>query len=284
MLKKPITHLWQANTRWSSCVYAYASRNTIGCDLQGKERENKFPATPFISISWFLIGSVELVSGNVIAPEGALPHCLINGNQGPIVSRNLGDLLYFGISMYPDAFTAAFGVSPGEVEGRLLDAYKVLPAHATPMLDAIKNARSDEDRIAMFETFLQEGVKDFRVSLWNRALRAGSRISVQLLSSLLRVGQRQTIRVTQDTLGVKVSDLKRFARGEVAFDEAKGRLDASEQVSLADIAAQAGYADQAHFSRDCKAVTGKTPSEFIRQYQEEESNWIYRIFPSIKRD
>jgi AraC-like DNA-binding protein len=265
-------------------VYAYASRNTIGCDLQGNERENKFPATPFISISWFLVGSVELVGGNVRAGEGSLPPCLVNGNQGPIVSRNLGDLLYFGISMYPDAFTAAFGVSPVNVEGQLLDAYKVLPAYAVPMLDAIRHAASDEDRIEIFETFLLERVKNFRVSLWNRALRAGSRISVQLLSNLLRVGQRQTIRVTQDSLGVKVSDLKRFARGEVAFDEARGLLDASEPVSLADIAAVAGYADQAHLSRDCKAVTGETPSEFLRHYQGEESSWIYRMFPSIKRD
>jgi AraC-like DNA-binding protein len=265
-------------------VYAYASRNTVGCELQGKERENKFPATPFISISWFLMGAVELVSGNVRAPKGALPQCLINGNQGPIVSRNLGDLLYFGISMYPDAFTAAFGVSPGDVEDQLLNAYEVLPPHAQPMLDAIMSAPSDEDRISIFEAFLEDRVKGFRISLWNRALRAGSRISVQLMSGLLRVGQRQTIRVTQSTLGVKVSDLKRFARGEVAFNEANDRIKASEQVSLADIAAQAGYADQAHLSRDCKAVTGRTPSEFIRQYQEEESDWVYRIFPSIKHD
>jgi AraC-like DNA-binding protein len=284
VLKKPITHLWQANARWSSCVYAYASRNTIGCDLQGNERENRFPATPFISISWFLAGAVELVSGDVRAPAGTLPLCLINGNQGPIVSRNIGDLMYFGVSMYPDAFTAAFGVSPAAVEGQLLDAYKVLPAHAAPMLDAIRDAPTDHDRIALFEAFLQERVGSFRVSLWNRALRAGSRVSVQVLSKLLRVGQRQTIRITQETLGVKVADLKRFARGEVAFDEAKGQLDASEKVSLADIAAAAGYADQAHLSRDCKAVTGKTPSEFVRHYQDEESSWIYRIFPSIKRD
>ena len=212
MLKKPITHLWQANARWSSCVYAYASRNTIGCDLQGDERENRFPATPFISISWFLAGSVELISGDVRAPAGSLPKCLINGKQGPIVSRNLGDLLYFGVSIYPDAFTAAFGVSPAAVEGQLLDAYKVLPADVTPMLDAIKDAPTDEDRIAIFETFLQERVGSFRVSLWNRALRAGSRVSVQVLSKLLRVGQRQAIRITQDSLGVKVADLKRFIK------------------------------------------------------------------------
>jgi AraC-like DNA-binding protein len=284
MLKKPITRLWQARSRWSSCVYAYASRNTIACELQGKERENRFPATPFVTICWFLIGSVELVSGDVKAPEGPLPSCLINGRQGPIISRNQGDLLYFGLSMYPDAFTAAFGMSPQAVEGQLLDAYDVLPSYATELLDAVRQASCDEDRMALFESFLEVRVKDFKVSLWESVLRAGSRISVQLLSGLLRVGQRQAIRATQNTLGVKVAELKRFARGEVAFSEFNDRLKASEPVSLADIAAQAGYADQAHLSRDCKAVTGRTPSEFVREFREDEANWIYRIFPSSRRD
>jgi AraC-like DNA-binding protein len=82
---------------------------------------------------------------------------------------------------------------------------------------------------------------------------------------------------------MKVSDLRRFSRGEIAFDELNSRLNASEQVSLAEIAAEAGYSDQAHLSRDCKAVTGRTPSEFAREFQEEEPDWIYRISSSMKR-
>jgi AraC-like DNA-binding protein len=283
MLMKPKTKLWQATSRWSSSVYAYASRDTIDCDLQENERDNRFPATSFVTISWFLVGSVKLVSGDVKAAEGPLPKCLINGRQGPIVSRNQGDLLYFGLSMYPDAFAAAFGVAPQTVEGQLLDAYSVLPPHAATMLDAIRDASNDEDRITLFEDFLEANVKDFKVSLWVAALRAGSRVSVQLLSSLLRVGQRQTIRATQDRLGVKVSDLRRISRGEIAFDEFTSRLSASEQVSLAEIAAEAGYADQAHLSRECKAVTGRTPSEFAREFQKEEPDWVYRISSSMKR-
>ncbi len=284
MRKKPITFLWHSKARWAACVYAYASRNTVGCELQGRERENRFPATSFVSISWFLEGTVELVSGPPDAPKGPLPQCIINGRQGPIVSRNTGDLRYFGVSMYPDAFTAAFGVSPAALEGRFCDAYEVLPATAMAMLDAVKSAASDEERIALFEDYLQQTIADFRVSLWFQALRAGSRISVQVLSKLLRVGQRQTIRVTKETLGVNVSDLRRFARGEAAFEEAKEQLDATEALSMADIAAAAGYADQAHMSRDCKAVTGATPTEFARAYQEDESSWIYRVFRPSKRE
>ena len=45
--------------------------------------------------------------------------------------------------------------------------------------------------------------------------------------------------------------------------EAADRLRESS-VSLADVAAELGYADQAHFSRDFKTATGMTPGEFAR--------------------
>ena len=84
--------------------------------------------------------------------------------------------------------------------------------------------------------------------------------------------------------GVGVSDLRKFARGEAAFNELNASLEASRRISLADIAAHAGYADQAHLSRECKAVTGQTPGTFLRELEEEESAWIYRASKSIRRD
>ncbi len=284
MLMRPTTRLWQPTSRWSSCVYAYLSRNTLDCGLCGKELENRFPATSFISLHWFLVGSVELPSADDSTPARVLPRRLIIGKQGPLVTHSCGDILYFGISMYPDAFAAAFGITPRDLEGQFLHADEVLPPQGVALFDAIGVAPSDEERIALFEGFLQAHAATFRVSLWTAAIRAGVHISVSLLSKLLKVGQRQTIRATQNKLGVGVADLRKFARGEAAFNELNARLEASRSISLADIAAHAGYADQAHLSRDCKTVTGRTPGTFLREFEEEESAWIYRASRTIGRD
>jgi AraC-like DNA-binding protein len=64
----------------------------------------------------------------------------------------------------------------------------------------------------------------------------------------------------------------------------QARQEAAEPVSLADIAAQAGYADQSHLSRECKAVTGMTPRQFMRDFEGDESVWIYRATSKIRRD
>jgi len=209
-----------------------------------------------------------------------LPRRLLIGRQGPVVTRSRGDIVYFGVSMYPDAFAAAFGVSPQEIDGQFLDADEVLSPQGIALFDAIGVAATDAERSALFEEFLETHIAGFKVSLWTAAIRAGMRISVNVLARLLNVGPRQTIRRTRDALGVGVADLRKFARGEAAFNELNARLEASQDVSLADIAAQVGYADQAHLSRECKLVTGRTPGEFLRELEEEESAWIYRASKS----
>jgi AraC-like DNA-binding protein len=36
-----------------------------------------------------------------------------------------------------------------------------------------------------------------------------------------------------------------------------------DAVSLADLAHSAGYADQAHLARECRALAGRTPAELV---------------------
>ena len=49
------------------------------------------------------------------------------------------------------------------------------------------------------------------------------------------------------------------------LQEASVRL-RDKPASLADVAADLGYADQPHFTRDFRSVTGMTPGEFAVRY------------------
>ena len=107
----------------------------------------------------------------------------------------------------------------------------------------------------LVEQNLEAHTGNFKVSPWTSAVRSGTRITVDLLSRLLNVGRRQTIRTTKDVHGNGVSEPRMFARGDVAFRELDANLRATNSAPLADIAAEAGFADQAHLSRECKSVT-----------------------------
>ena len=65
--------------------------------------------------------------------------------------------------------------------------------------------------------------------------------------------------------------LRRLARaGESLVAATRGQQQG--KMSLSDMAARAGYADQAHLSRDARAVVGASPRELATLAQTDESH------------
>jgi AraC-like DNA-binding protein len=75
----------------------------------------------------------------------------------------------------------------------------------------------------------------------------------------LWVGERQLRRRFTLAVGYGPATYLRVARLQRAVKRASGATD------LASLAADAGYADQAHLSRECRALTGRPPREFFGQ-------------------
>ncbi|WP_285114018.1 helix-turn-helix domain-containing protein [Leifsonia sp. fls2-241-R2A-40a] len=86
---------------------------------------------------------------------------------------------------------------------------------------------------------------------------------------------RELLRVEQlaDRFGVGVRHLQRLVAGHIGFgpkwliqryrlQEAAAALRTAGAPSLAQLAAELGYADQAHFSREFRAVIGSTPGGY----------------------
>ena len=79
----------------------------------------------------------------------------------------------------------------------------------------------------------------------------------------LGMGQRALQRLTARRIGLSPKWLVQRRR----LHEAAERLRAGAKVDLAAVAADLGYADQAHFTRDFRAVTGLTPGAFAAQWR-----------------
>jgi AraC-like DNA-binding protein len=72
------------------------------------------------------------------------------------------------------------------------------------------------------------------------------------------IGERALQRLTRRRIGLSPKWLIQRRR----LHEAADRLRRGEQVDLARVAIELGYADQAHFTRDFRSATGLTPGEF----------------------
>lgn len=75
------------------------------------------------------------------------------------------------------------------------------------------------------------------------------------------ITERTLQRLTARRIGLSPKWLIRRRR----LHEAAERLADRDRPDLARVAADLGYADQAHFIRDLRAVTGLTPGEFAAE-------------------
>ena len=78
------------------------------------------------------------------------------------------------------------------------------------------------------------------------------------------MGERALQRLTRRRIGLSPKWLVQRRR----LHEAAERLRAHERVDLAAVAVELGYADQAHFTRDFRTVTGLTPGAFAAELRQ----------------
>ena len=82
----------------------------------------------------------------------------------------------------------------------------------------------------------------------------------ELVAEQLGIGERQLRRRCQAAVGYGPRMLHRVLR----FRRFVSRIDAGGAVDLATIAAEAGYADQAHLTRESNELAGLTPATLAR--------------------
>ena len=88
--------------------------------------------------------------------------------------------------------------------------------------------------------------------------------AIEELADYCHTSVRQLQRKFQEAVGASP---KLFAR-TLRFEQAQRRLMFEPDADLTSLAYDCGYFDQAHFIKDFKDFTGKTPSEYARQMQQ----------------
>jgi AraC-like DNA-binding protein len=83
---------------------------------------------------------------------------------------------------------------------------------------------------------------------------------VDELATQVGLNERALQRLFSDYVGVSPKWVIRRFR----LHDAASRLAKAEDVNLTNLAQDLGYADQAHFTRDFKAIVGRSPSDYRR--------------------
>jgi AraC-like DNA-binding protein len=277
----PAARLIAPRASLASCVRAYVARSTVHAHLaEPAQRLNRFPASPLCSITVFVRGEAEMVDPPPLG-ERSFDAFLFGGPLSrPIVTYNPGPVHAFMMMFYPPALHALAGIDLSAHVDRFCPLAEVLGPSWVALAQAIMDAPDDDARVALAERFLDplwQAVRERDAYHGNAVGDWVRRLGVQAAAAGWGRGVRNIERRIKAWAGQPMRTLRRMRRAEQTFLDARAdMMDGS--VSWAEVAARAGYADQAHFCRETRAVTGLSPTELARAGREDESYWMYRIW------
>lgn len=278
IIPKAQTHIWPASGQAAEHVLMYIVRDTRGCHLDGQDLLNRYPATPFCSITWMLEGEVCLVQQGNVSKDQRLPQIFMAGCQSQYgVSMNLGDRHSFMAVFFSDAFHVLFGLDLATLQDRFVDASDILNPQACALLQAVALAADHAGRRQLIETYVAQNGNSLLVSPWSRLRKMGKNLSLRLSCSLLGVGARQAQRRARKEAGLPLLGLSRLWRATRSHSQVLLDLEQGHTPNWTEHAGAMGYADQSHLIRDCKEVSGRSPQQLVNDARTNENDWIYRL-------
>lgn len=174
-----------------------------------------------------------------------------------------GDSIW-GIRFQPGVIKGLFGVSPAALRDQVGDARAVFTGFAGPLFERLKTVTGPEAAAGVFDEQVLEVMKSvvFKPDPLARDIRkvGETEETVSAIAAAAGLSERQFRRRFIDLVGLTP---KEFARIRRLRRSAMKLLDAS--FGWADIAAETGYADQAHLSRDYARMLGVTPTSFVER-------------------
>lgn len=271
----PRSALLLAPAHLSSCVFAAILRDTRGGALGDAARFNHFPASPLVSLTYVIAGSLHMVpTGGSLAQARAAPALpplsVTPPQQGPVTSWSPGPVAVVTVGFYPEAWRVLEqgGATQGILRG-LETAFGGLRQgdDFAPFWSEFADNTGSNWHKARRAGGLADWAGSARLADWSRALVA--RAAVAGPGRSLRAFERRLRRWSQHSR----QSLKFFSDVENLHQLSLDRAD----PSLAALAQEAGYADQSHMGRAVRRATGFSPARLNRLIETEEAFWCYRL-------
>jgi AraC-like DNA-binding protein len=180
-------------------------------------------------------------------------------DTGPAPSEWRPGTVLVGARFRPGAGGAALGVPLSELLDQRVDADD-LPGVPRGRLPGSLSPEEAMRRVAAIATQMVTERPPDRLVLEATRLLSRPGAGAEVAAAQLGISERQLRRRCQSAVGYGPRMLNRVLR----FRRFVSRIDAGGALDLATIAAEAGYADQAHLTRESNELAGLTPAALAR--------------------
>jgi AraC-like DNA-binding protein len=202
-------------------------------------------------------------------------HTLVGGLHSTAVRiGNSPNTAGIQLALTPAGSRALLGVPPGELGSLVTNLDDVLGRPARQLAEQLRAESSWSKRFDLLEHLLLTSWRDEpapqpRAELswaWRRLCETAGGVGVQVLAREVGWSRRHLSERFRTEYGLAPKVAARVMR----FEQAVGRLKRQPRTRLADLAADLGYSDQAHLTREWHSIAGCSP----RQWMAEELPYV----------
>jgi AraC-like DNA-binding protein len=226
--------------------------------------------------------------------QRSIPHggvqvtCVLGGpvdisgpRSGPIVDELRPGSTLVGVRFEPAIGTAFDMVSPGELVDHSVAGEQVWGNAARHLADQLADQLAESSdpwsAASALEQWLVGAIDldqscDPIVSEFVSMCRSGATRNVTEARERLHVSERHLRRRCHESTGASPGELLRVLRFQRFVAMSQRRLAGElppDETGLAAIAMSCGYADHAHLTRECRRLSGVTPSAFLATSREQ---------------
>jgi AraC-like DNA-binding protein len=230
---------------------------------------------PFVASYWAATWDLrgEPPYSQLIVPYPNVHLSFLNGvarvrgvARGHVVRVLDGEGWVFGVAFRPGCFRPFLHVSVSTLTDRSVAAAEVFGADVPE--HAVATAADVHERAAIVDRYLRarlpapDPAAETVVGIVDRVVVEPAITRVDRLADTTGVGMRTLQRLFAEYVGVGPKWVIRRYR----IDEATKRMADGAPIDWAGLAAELGYTDQAHFTRDFTAMVGETPAQYAQRY------------------
>jgi AraC-like DNA-binding protein len=188
-------------------------------------------------------------------------------SANPTVLQLSGRLEGVSVALHPGAAGAVLGMPAGEIENRAVSLDALWGAEAGLLIEKMAQTQDDAARVALLTAALQRRISGDASLNQQRAghaahlvSRAAGRLPLRQVAEAVNIGERRLQQLFFEHVGISFRAWSRLSRLHACLRLIRQR----PGPAWADLAAEAGFYDQAHLANEFRALCGLSPTSFVQ--------------------
>lgn len=185
----------------------------------------------------------------------------------PVIVGSKGAAFCLQVNFTPLGAWRFFRLAQSELESRTVSLDDILGTQGRLFVAELHDAPGWAERFTLLDDFIAKRILEAREpnanvrEVWRALTTSHGNASIVALAQSSGVSRRHLAKLFRAEIGTTPKTMARILR----FEHARALAHHVPRLGWADLAYEAGYADQAHLAREFRELSGLTPQELLRR-------------------